>query len=162
MTKTSGEYAFRLIHLSMLEHRAQFDFNCAIPLAQFTTVFGKCALLHVSEKLLSKLNEAFLIGREAFNRSQWLLLWNGEQCMLISEAVFSQLALFLKVTQFTLLPLHHDWQIWPSVSLTAEACIGKTMMPETQREYWRQESLTKLFYRDLMAYIQWSQIRDLS
>ena len=57
------------------------------------------------KKLLSKLNEAFLIGREAFNRSQWLLLWNGEQCMLIYEAVFSQLALFLKVAQFTLLPL---------------------------------------------------------
>ena len=62
MTKTAGGYAFRLIHLSMLEDRAQLDFSCAIPLAQFTTVVDKCALKHVSEKLLSKLTRAPLGG----------------------------------------------------------------------------------------------------
>ena len=58
-------YAFRLIRLAMFKYRAQFDSNCAIPLAQFTAVVGKCALLHVSEKQLSEANETFLIDREA-------------------------------------------------------------------------------------------------
>ena len=60
MAKTAGGYAFRLIHLSMLEYRAQLDFNCAIPLAQFTTVVDKCVLLHVSEKAAVKSKRSIL------------------------------------------------------------------------------------------------------
>ena len=50
MAKITERYAFRLIRFSMLEDRAQMDSNCAIPLAQFTTVVGKRSLLHVYEK----------------------------------------------------------------------------------------------------------------
>ena len=64
MTKTAGGYVLRLINLSMLKHRAQLDFNCAISLAQFTTVAPhKCALLHVSEKVAVKIKRSILIGR---------------------------------------------------------------------------------------------------
>ena len=49
MTKTA-EYAFRLIRLSMLEYSSAMGFQLRQSLAQFTTVVGSCALLHVSEK----------------------------------------------------------------------------------------------------------------
>ena len=55
----------------MLEDRAQMDSNCAIPLAQFTTVVGKRSLLHVNEKKLrSEANETFLLVAMLLNRSQ--------------------------------------------------------------------------------------------
>ena len=60
MTKTAGGYAFHLIHFPMLEQRAQLDFNCAIGLAQFTTVVDKCALKHVSEKAAVKIKQIIL------------------------------------------------------------------------------------------------------
>ena len=66
MTKTAGGYAFHLIHFSMLEQRAQFDFNCAIGLAQFTTVVDKCALLYVFEKAAVKIKRSILNGSGRF------------------------------------------------------------------------------------------------
>ena len=50
MAKTAGGHAFRLIRFSMLEHMGAIGFQFRHPLAQFTTVVGKCALLHIPEK----------------------------------------------------------------------------------------------------------------
>lgn len=66
MAKITERYAFRLIRFSMLEDRAQMDSNCAIPLAQFTTVVGKRSLLHVYEKTAFRSKRNILIGRDAF------------------------------------------------------------------------------------------------